>query len=211
MDTKRGMDMSGNRTSAQDVQEPTSASGSPETVNAANNGPRYQEYDQPGLEVVEHSNLEVASPQQQHMNHPGAWEKPTPPPVPRQYSHMNYGSPNFHSPGEYATPHTTYSEHAFHPAYGMQPKEGEGFERTICGLRRQLFWILMAIGIFVVVAAIAVGVGLGIALHKNDTRFVISVLFIFTVDLERSRLAWLAGFHQRPLVSPSTVWLLTTR
>ena len=43
------------------------------------------------------------------------------------------------------------------------PKTGVFRRDAICGMRRQMFWIIMAIGTFTVVATVGIGVGLGIA------------------------------------------------
>jgi hypothetical protein len=82
------------------------------------------------------------------------------------------------------TPHTPYSggsyefmdPHGHHGNGGFVAGGGSGGppvkdgifrQDTICGVKRQMFWIIMAIGIFVMVAAVAIGVGLGVALHKD--------------------------------------------
>lgn len=47
---------------------------------------------------------------------------------------------------------------------------GGGEGAPICGVRRQLFWVGLAIGVFLVVVAVAVGVGVGVGLSGGGDR-----------------------------------------
>jgi hypothetical protein len=51
------------------------------------------------------------------------------------------------------------------------PAEGEkGKKERICGVRRQLFWLFLAVGVFVLVAAVGTGVGVGIGISGRGGR-----------------------------------------
>ena len=130
-------------------------------------------YSQPGLESVNYSDLEVVAPGTGHLPS-GTWEKGTTlPQVAPPYGHHSTLSPGAAS-SELGTPYSS----GLSPSYeymspsgsGSSPPLKDGFfgQDKICGVKRQTFWIVMAIGIFVLVAAVAIGVGLGVALHKSD-------------------------------------------
>ncbi|KAK0674341.1 hypothetical protein QBC41DRAFT_53642 [Cercophora samala] len=56
----------------------------------------------------------------------------------------------------------------------MPPLPGEGLDggrkrAMICGVKRQTFWIILAIGIFLAVIAIAAGVGVGVSLGNKSS------------------------------------------
>lgn len=117
---------------------------------------------QPGLEVVDYSDLEVVSPRT-GLSHARPWEKGgngSLPQVSEPQQGYEYASIYQHGGGggggggEYV-------------AGGPPARDGFFARDAICGVRRQTFWVVMAVGVFVVVAAIAVGVGLGVALHKS--------------------------------------------
>jgi len=115
-------------------------------------------YSQPGLEVVDYSDLEVVSPRPDLSNH-RTWEKGSSlPQIGTPYSKgvastYEYGNLNGGG-GGYA-------------GGAGRPKNGFFQQDSICGVKRQTFWIVIAIGIFVMVAAVAIGVGLGVALHPS--------------------------------------------
>jgi hypothetical protein len=56
----------------------------------------------------------------------------------------------------------------------LVPPPGDGggkVERErICGVRRQLFWAGLAVGVFLVVVAVAVGVGVGVGTSGKGAR-----------------------------------------
>ncbi|KAB5558547.1 hypothetical protein GE09DRAFT_117039 [Coniochaeta sp. 2T2.1] len=134
------------------------------------NGNRYS---QPGLEPVNYSNLEVVAPGT-GQSHTGTWEKGSSLPQVAP----PYGRHPALSPGAASSAVGTPYSSAMSPSYeymspsgsGSSPPMKDGFfgQDMICGVKRQTFWIVMAIGIFVMVAAVAIGVGLGVALHKSD-------------------------------------------
>ncbi|OIW33641.1 hypothetical protein CONLIGDRAFT_640744 [Coniochaeta ligniaria NRRL 30616] len=140
---------------------------------------------QPGLEAVDYSNLEVVVPPPRpdlshaHADAARAWEKGGGGGglLPQAYGHQHhhpglpaqgtpYGGGGVVAPGyyEYMSPGSGGG------SGGVLLAQDGGFFRqdAICGVKRQTFWIVMAVGIFVMVAAVAIGVGLGVALHKSD-------------------------------------------
>jgi hypothetical protein len=132
---------------------------------------------QPGLEVVDYSNLEVVSPRPD-LSHAGTWEKGSSlPQVAAPYGqHPGLVAPGTAS-SELGTPYSgvapSYeymSPNGGYASGGPPAKDGFFRQDAICGVKRQTFWIVMAIGIFVMVAAVAIGVGLGVALHKSAPR-----------------------------------------
>ncbi|EOO01353.1 hypothetical protein UCRPA7_3148 [Phaeoacremonium minimum UCRPA7] len=54
-----------------------------------------------------------------------------------------------------------------HGSYDPTLPEKPPVAGRICGLRKQVFWAVVAIGVFAIVAAIAIGVGVGIATRNN--------------------------------------------
>lgn len=166
---------------------------------------------QPGLEAVEDSNLEVVSPKPR-LSSNKTWEQTSQLPEMMTYGggkpvglypasdyetgtlHTLYSTlpPNHHSYDH--LDHTgTYARGGGHGHPPGGPAKGAstgGFfqQDMILGVRRKLFWIIMAIGVFVIVSAVVIGVGLGVALHKDDavpatTRLVLLVLFNCFVSL----------------------------
>ncbi|KAK0621463.1 hypothetical protein B0T17DRAFT_508810 [Bombardia bombarda] len=142
------------------------------------NRPHYQEYENPGMEVLQPSDLEVALPRQD-LSHNKTWEKASGLPEAAPYGYQGYPPPS-----RDGTPHTAYTSVA--PAYdqrplvagpngtGNDPPNGggggggggpgsDGSSSRICGLKRQTFWIILAIGVFLAVVAVAVGVGVGVS------------------------------------------------
>lgn len=117
---------------------------------------------QPGLEVVDYSDLEVVSPRTAALSHARPWEKGG------NGSSLPQVSEPLHQGYEHASLYHHGGE-GYAGGGGGGPPARDGFfaRDTICGVRRQTFWVVMAVGVFVVVAAIAVGVGLGVALHKS--------------------------------------------
>lgn len=123
--------------------------------------PRYQEWEEsPGIEVIAVSTLEAVPPPPPQL--------PLVPPSATTWEEksvvFSYGaSPQ--TPYSAAAPasslHSGY-EHAPLAAYPPTP------ETRIAGLKRQTFFIILAIGVFIAVVGIAVGVGVGIALGKNN-------------------------------------------
>lgn len=195
MDTKRG----GMGDSRQDDHDNIEL----QPTTMANKG----RYSQPGLEVVPYSNLEVAAPRP-GLSHTRTWEKDSHLPQLAGPDNSEFGVPNSPYTVIPGTPRTPYSQTA--PSYeygeyvdhggegggggggggfaagaGAPLKDGGIFRKdTICGVKRQMFWIIMAVGCFVVVAAVATGVGLGVALHKNGDG--VSTPRSVSVSLEKS-------------------------
>ncbi|KAK4458779.1 hypothetical protein QBC42DRAFT_233302 [Cladorrhinum samala] len=182
--------------------------------------PRYQEHDsQPGMEVFEHSTLEVnntpqnkaiitspsaypphtypypVEPYQPHQK--SLWEKsiaaswpgghqPPAPPLPgfvpanaADYSSTLPPLPHHHL--DNSRPHSAHSaagEDDFSSPFDQRPlvvvppppRKGEGTNGRglICGIKRKMFWIMLALVIFLVVVAIATGVGVGVAGRKGN-------------------------------------------
>lgn len=128
-----------------------------------------------------------------------------------QYDEYNpwpqYSPPNTHSqsqlttPGSYPYPVSAaqgssppyggsgmavadYQYHGGHNPFGppQKPKAGG----RICGLRKVVFWAVLAIVVFAVVAAVAIGVGVGLGTRSGATaaaRYVAFLLFSFPFPL----------------------------
>jgi hypothetical protein len=140
--------------------------------------PRFQEREHnPGLEVLSPSDLEVVAPRQ-NLSQNKTWESTSA--LPEATLAPGAATPGYPHTNEYmSSPMTAYSSVA--PAYDYQatpfeqpPPNGKDgrdiFHRErICGVRRQIFWALIALGVFLLVAAVAIGVGLGVGLNKNDS------------------------------------------
>ncbi|GAB1320201.1 hypothetical protein MFIFM68171_10411 [Madurella fahalii] len=139
----------------------------------------FQEHEtNPGLEVVGHSTLELASYQLPHAHQfatpsPFTGLSPASTALPKSWEKLHSESNNTTRPTTpYTLPTTTpeYSEIDFSSPFDRRPLvdppgEADGRKRArICGVRRQLFWVLLAVGVFLVVAAIATGVGVGLGL-----------------------------------------------
>lgn len=137
---------------------------------------RYPSPQQPGLEVAPYSDLEVVSPRP-GLSHSYTWEKDSRLPqvavaAGQPYDGRHAPSDDLGKPYSGGAPSYEYlspngPDGGYAPPPPPPPKDGLFRRDAICGVRRQLFWIFMAVGIFVMVAAVAVGVGLGVALHKN--------------------------------------------
>ncbi|KAK3692839.1 hypothetical protein B0T22DRAFT_29095 [Podospora appendiculata] len=143
--------------------------------------PRYQD-ESPGMQVVEPSTLEVVQPRQGLSNN-RTWEKTSGLPE----TVYGYG-PDPASPGssQNGTPHTAYGSvaPAYHqspyysqPALVAQDVNGGGAgggspappAATIAGIKKQTFWVVLSIGIFLAVVAIAVGVGVGVSRANSSS------------------------------------------
>ncbi|KAK3357605.1 hypothetical protein B0T25DRAFT_164316 [Lasiosphaeria hispida] len=122
------------------------------------NRPDYQEFHNPGLEVLPPSAPEVVTPT-------------SPPPPPQTWEKAGgygYPPPTAHST---VAPPYDYAKGAFDRqvlAHPPNPIDPSSEERRIMGIKRQTFWILIAVGVFLAVAAIAAGVGVGVATHKSN-------------------------------------------
>lgn len=136
-----------------------------------------------GLQVVE-TGLEVAEPRQ-GLSQNKTWEQTSPLPEPLLqsrddpyksnpalpvYNNYNYGGYDAGYDG--ASPGTAYS--GVSPDYMNQgsydptlPEKPPVAAARVCGMRKQVFWAVFAIGVFAIVAAIAIGVGVGIATRNN--------------------------------------------
>ncbi|KAK4200472.1 hypothetical protein QBC40DRAFT_70904 [Triangularia verruculosa] len=119
---------------------------------------------------------------------------PPPPPItaygfgsPPPMTGMEAAPPGMHRPSR---PGTAYSSttalRGHHGGQGsddfgnvferplVPPLPGEGLEASrkrefICGVRRQTFWIILAVGIFLAMVAIATGVGVGVSLGNKSS------------------------------------------
>ncbi|KAK4443947.1 hypothetical protein QBC34DRAFT_442936 [Podospora aff. communis PSN243] len=131
--------------------------------------PQYQELlDNPGLEVVQPSTLEVAPPKPRPINTPPAgWEKKGSIPDDGPY-HFDPQPPYaVIAPPTYIPP-TSHDNSPLIPCPPALPVEQRD-QRKIIGVKQTTFYILLAIGILFGVAAIAVGVGVGIFLQKESS------------------------------------------
>lgn len=138
---------------------------------------------EPGLEVP-HSTLPEAlppsDPEARYAEYKG-WGEHSPPPQAVHSSHNNLGGgypfPEAVSPSDNAytpisQPYSKTSSGVYNG--GQNPFEAEKQQRPadkrICGLRRMVFWCVLAVAIFVVVAGVAVGVGVGLGTRDNSSR-----------------------------------------
>jgi hypothetical protein len=142
------------------------------------NQPQYQELlDNPGLEVVQPSTLEVAPPKSRPVYTPPAgWEKKGSVPDDGPYRFDPQPPYTVIAPPTYIYP-TPHDNSPLIPSLPALPAE-QGGQKKIIGVKQTTFYILLAIGVFFGVAAIAVGVGVGIVLQKgsgsSETRYVTS-------------------------------------
>ncbi|KAK3333573.1 hypothetical protein B0T19DRAFT_129700 [Cercophora scortea] len=172
--------------SQKDAAPPTSNGA--DGIELSDHKPKYPDDESsssPGMQVVEPSTLEVVQPRQGLSNN-RTWEKTSGLPEPVVYggghNHNHHGigtdpaSPWSQNGG---TPHTPYGSVApayYHQGespydYGQQQQQQQPPSApapappaaTIAGLRRQTFWVVLAIGVFLAVVAIAVGVGVGVS------------------------------------------------
>jgi len=139
--------------------------------------PQYQELQaNPGLEVLAPSELEVVPP------------KPS-------YSPTTYGQEKKLGDDAYYSPQTPYHvapPYGFNSPYDNAPlmappvpaRMAGATERRVLGLKRQTFFIILAIAIFLAVVAVAVGVGVGIAMRgKTDSPAARYVVLFFSFPL----------------------------
>lgn len=154
----------------------------------SHNKPEPTEHKQPsagdysGLQVVEAGlGLEVAPPSQlpeaipQHQYAPYAEYKPWPEYSPQQslQEPVAFPYPAPATPGSAAT--GPASDHRWNGGHDpFEPPGKAAAKGRICGLRRVVFWAILAIVVFAVVAAVAIGVGVGLGTRSNapPTRFV---------------------------------------
>ena len=158
--------------------------------------PAFQEFHNPGLEVLEPSNLEVVFPPPGPPHLAGnGWEKTNEEGYTTTSSPQTpYGAaPAYSSTGgsnvipyDKAPLMVSELERRAGPGAGGvgEAKEEPKTTGKIMGLRRQMFFILLAVAVFFGVLAIAAGVGVGFALRKtNDSgstaRWVL-LLFFFS-------------------------------
>ncbi|KAK3990253.1 hypothetical protein QBC44DRAFT_325965 [Cladorrhinum sp. PSN332] len=142
--------------------------------------PRYEEHEsQPGLEVFEHSTLETIHsnkpPHQYPYSHPYAqdqkssWEKvvtsgPQPvPPLPTGFGQQPPTRPQT----AYSTSNNDFSS-PFDQRPLVVPPDTAKKRELVCGIKKQLFWIIVAIVIFLLVVAVAAGVGVGVGTRKGN-------------------------------------------
>jgi hypothetical protein len=129
----------------------------------------------PAPEPFGHSTLELAKPAFQPQPHPHlyavdpdqkyakAWES-------QGRSHSIYAPTQVSGSGSTER----YSHSDFSTPFDQQPlvvpPQGKARPKRerICGVRRQLFWIILAIALFLAVAAIATGVGVGVAMSGQN-------------------------------------------
>ncbi|ROW17674.1 hypothetical protein VPNG_00596 [Cytospora leucostoma] len=127
-----------------------------------------------GLEVAPPSQLPEALPQQ-HPYEPYAEYKPWPEYSPQQSlpNPVSFPYPTPVTPGSAATaPHYGSELPASNQQRngGQNPFEAPGktaVKGRICGLRRMVFWAILAIVVFVIVAAVAIGVGVGLGTRSD--------------------------------------------
>ncbi|KAK4165333.1 hypothetical protein QBC43DRAFT_32135 [Cladorrhinum sp. PSN259] len=148
--------------------------------------PRYLEHDaQPGLEVFEHSTLEplnnntptygphqYPSPSYPYAhNQQALWEKAVaggpPPPPPTSSAVSGLELLQTRPQTAYSTSNNDFSSPFDQRLLVVQPPDKKR-EGMICGIKKQLFWIILAISIFLLVVAVATGVGVGVGTRKGN-------------------------------------------
>lgn len=137
-----------------------------------------------GLEVVPPCPLPEALPQHQQTQYaeykPWPQYSPSQPPPPHPGYPQLEGTPI--SPPYGGGMVQDYQYHGGHNPF-EPPGRGNG---RICGLRRVVFWAVLAIGVFAIVAAVAIGLGVGLG-TRSSSRCVVFPLpplparFIFTL------------------------------
>lgn len=145
---------------------------------------------EPGLEVP-HSTLPEAlppsDPQTQFVEYK-AWGDSSPPPQAVHPSQIGlavgggggYPFPEAVSPGGTDNAYTPISQpysktssatyHGGHNPFGDEKQQQHPREKRICGLRKMVFWCVLAVAAFVVVAGVAVGVGVGLGTRDDSSR-----------------------------------------
>lgn len=76
---------------------------------------------------------------------------------------------------------TAHDYHYNGGANPFYPSEKSAGDRRICGLKRRIFWIVLAVVLLSIVAAIAIGVGAGLSVrssHSASARYVRLTVFI---------------------------------
>ncbi|KAH8889272.1 hypothetical protein GQ53DRAFT_748351 [Thozetella sp. PMI_491] len=139
------------------------------TVPIPASKPPSNQADQPGLEALAPSTLEVAEPRH-GLSYAQKWEETSTLPEPRSPLYQSY------PPSAFAGSPYTASTSATLPCSQLldndstpskPPRADSPGHKAIWGVKRQTFWAVVAVGAFTAVVAIALGVGLGVALHKN--------------------------------------------
>lgn len=81
-------------------------------------------------------------------------------------------SDNLYTP--VSQPYSKTSSATYHgghnPFETEKQQQQDARERRICGLRRMVFWCVLAVVAFVIVAGVAVGVGVGLGTRDNSSR-----------------------------------------
>jgi hypothetical protein len=75
-----------------------------------------------------------------------------------------------YSPGGYSKTNSATYQGGHNPFETEKQPQHDGRERRIMGLRRMVFWCVLAVVIFVVVAGVAVGVGVGLGTRDDSSR-----------------------------------------
>ncbi|KAJ0116348.1 hypothetical protein J7T55_007327 [Diaporthe amygdali] len=141
-----------------------------------------------GLQVVE-SGLEVphsalpealppSDPETAYAEYKGWGDNSSPPQVLHAGGGGSWPFPEAVSPGgdnaytPVSQPYSEFSKANYHGGHNpFDPPDAEkqrAAERRICGLRRMIFWCVLAVAVFVVVVGVAVGVGVGLG-TRNDS------------------------------------------
>lgn len=134
-----------------------------------------------GLEVP-HSHLPEAlppsDPETQYVEYK-AWGDNPPPPQVVGVAGGGFPFPEAVSPGgdnaytPISQPYSKTSSATYgggHNPFDNEKQPQAAADRRICGLRRMVFWCVLAVAIFVVVAAVAVGVGVGLGTRNDSSR-----------------------------------------
>lgn len=75
------------------------------------------------------------------------------------------------SSATYAGGHNPFEAEKGQGQHGQHGQQGDGGrEGRICGMRRVVFWCVLAVVVFVVVAGVAVGVGVGLGTRSGGSR-----------------------------------------
>ncbi|KAL1875209.1 hypothetical protein Daus18300_003280 [Diaporthe australafricana] len=132
----------------------------PEAVYAEQHGKAWGEHWSPPPQAL----IPSSSPSHHYHNNNGGNGYPFPEAVsPDAYTPLGPGYSKASSSATYHGGHNPFS-----PEGGEKGRRA-GADGRICGLRKMIFWCVLAVAVFVVVVGVAVGVGVGLGTRDNES------------------------------------------